>query len=107
MVEFGDRLKSLRKQKNLTQKQLADLVGVKNSIISFYEVGDRLPSLEIVKKLAAVLHVSTDYLLGFEKNNSVDVSGLDENDIKLVRSLIDTLRDKNQRIQKESFFKNN
>lgn len=107
MVEFGDRLKILRKQKNLTQKQLADLVGVKNSIISFYEVGDRLPSLEIVKKLAAVLHVSTDYLLGFEKNNSVDVSGLDENDIKLVRSLIDTLRDKNQRIQKESFFKNN
>ena len=96
MVDFGRKLRALRKQKNLTQKQLAALIGVKNSIISFYEVGDRIPSPEIIIKLAAVLNVTSDYLLGIEKNETIDVSGLDENDKKLVRSLVDTLRRKNQ-----------
>lgn len=67
MVEFGSRLRALRKQRNLTQKQLAALINTKNSIISFYENGERLPSPEVVIKLAAVLHVSTDYLLGVER----------------------------------------
>lgn len=96
MVDFGRKLRELRKQKNLTQKQLAALIGVKNSIISFYEVGDRIPSPEIIIKLAAALNVTSDYLLGIQKNETIDVSGLDENDIKLVRSLVDTLRRKNQ-----------
>ena len=96
MVEFGGRLKELRKQKNLTQKQLADLIGVKNSIISFYEVGDRFPSPEIIIKLAAVLHTSTDYLLGVEKGRSVDITGLDVEDEKVVRAMVGRLREKNQ-----------
>ncbi len=96
MVDFGRKLRELRKQKNLTQKQLAALIGVKNSIISFYEVGDRIPSPEIIIKLAAALNVTSDYLLGIQKNETIDVSGLDENDKKLVRSLVDTLKRKNQ-----------
>lgn len=96
MVEFGHKLKELRTQKNLTQKQLAELIGVKNSIISFYEVGDRFPSPEVIVKLAAVLHTSTDYLLGVEKGETIDVTGLNEEDKILVRSLVDVLRRKNQ-----------
>ena len=99
MVEFGHRLKELRTQKKLTQKQLAELIGVKNSIISFYEVGDRFPSPEIIVKLAAVLHVTTDYLLGVEKSETIDVSGLYEEDKNLVRSFVDVLRQKNQAIK--------
>lgn len=97
MVEFGNRLKHLRKQHNLTQKQLASLIGVKNSIISFYELGDRIPSPQIVVSLASVFHVSTDYLLGVQKEESINISGLDEDDKKLVGLLIDTLRKKNQK----------
>ena len=85
----------MRKQKKLTQKQLASLIGVKNSIISFYEVGDRIPSPEIIIKLATVLGVSADYLLGIEKNETIDVSGLDAQDLQLVLALVDTLRRKN------------
>lgn len=95
MVDFGRKLRELRKQKNLTQKELASLVGVKNSIISFYEVGERIPSPEIIIKLASVLHVTSDYLLGIEKTETVDVSGLDENDKYLIRALVDNLRKKN------------
>lgn len=93
MVEIGEKLRRLRKQKNLTQKQLASLIGVQNSIISFYELGDRIPSPEIIIKLASVLHVSTDYLLGLEKKESVDISDLTDNDKLLVRSLVDSLRE--------------
>ena len=95
MVEFGNRLRELRKQKNLTQKQLAALIGVKNSIISFYEVGDRIPSPEIIIKLSTTLNVSADYLLGLNKGESIDVTGLEEEDKMLIRSLVDTLRKKN------------
>ena len=97
MVDFGSRLRQLRKQKNLTQKQLAALIRVKNSIISFYEVGDRIPSPEIIIKLATTLNVTSDYLLGIEKGESIDVSGLDENDKMLIRALVDTLREKNKK----------
>lgn len=97
MVEFGNRLRTLRKEKNLTQKELAALIGVQNSIISFYEMGDRVPSPQVIIKLSAALHVTTDYLLGVEKQEIVDVSGLDEEDKKMVRILIDTLRKKNQK----------
>lgn len=96
MVEFGNKLRELRKERNLTQKQLAELIGVQNSIISFYEVGDRIPSPEVIIKLARVLHVSSDYLLGLEKQESVDISGLSESDKGLIRSLVYSLREKNE-----------
>lgn len=97
MVEFGERLRQLRKQKNLTQKQLAELVGVTNSIISFYEVGDRMPSPEMIVKLAKALNVSTDYLLGMNKNETIDISDLNENDKTLVCLLVDSLKEKNKK----------
>ena len=95
MVEFGERLRNLRKQKNLTQKQLASLIGVKNSIISFYEVGDRFPSPEMLIKLSRVLGVSTDYLLGLGAVETMDVSGLEDEDKRLLHAMADRLRKKN------------
>ncbi len=94
MVDFGERLRQLRKERNLTQRQLADLIGVKNSVISFYEVGERTPSLEAVVKLASVLHVSADTLLGIEKSETVNVSGLSDKDKRFVQSLAERLRQK-------------
>lgn len=97
MVEFGKRLRALRKEKKLTQKQLGKMIGVQDSVISFYELGDRMPSPEILVRLATVLHVSTDYLMGLDKHSVVDLSGLDEVDIELVRHLADALRAKNEK----------
>lgn len=97
MVEFGKRLRSLRLQNNLSQKQLAAQIGVQNSIISFYEVGERSPSLDVIMKLASVFHVSTDYLIGLEKAECIDISGLDENDKMIVRMLVDSLSNKHKK----------
>ena len=94
MVDFGDRLRKLRKERKLTQKELATLIGVKNSVISFYEVGDRMPSLEALIKLSKALRISTDVLLGIEKSETIDISGLSEKDKQYIQSLVDRLRNK-------------
>ncbi len=96
MVEFGNRLRQLRKDRKLTQQQLADLIGVKNSVISFYEVGERTPSPDVLRKMALALHVTADYLLGIERGVTLDASGLDEQDRLVVQMMVEHLRTKNK-----------
>ncbi len=93
-MDFGLRLKTLRKQAGLTQKQLAAQLGITKSVVSFYELQSRSPSPEVLAKLAQIFHVSADYLLGLDNRETIDVSGLDEKDISALRSLADSLRSK-------------
>ena len=93
-MDFGTRLKELRKQNALTQQQLASRIGVTKSVVSFYELKERAPSPDTLVKLAQVFHVSTDYLLGVQKNRTVDVSGLSDEDIRAVQMIVDRLRAK-------------
>ena len=93
-MDFGSRLKELRRQNGLTQQQLADRIGVTKSVISFYELRERSPSPEVLAKLAYVFHVSTDYLLGIERGKTLDVSGLDDEDIRALQLVIERLRHK-------------
>ncbi len=95
-MDFGTKLKALRLQAGLTQEQLSRQIGVSKSVISFYELRERTPSPEVLIKLASVFHVTTDYLLGISKEKSVDITGLNEEDEKVVRMMVDLLRRKNQ-----------
>lgn len=95
MVDFGNRLKKLRKQMGLTQTQLAERMGVTKSMISYYEVENRRPSPETLIKLAHIFHVSTDYLLGIESEQVLNVSNLSEKDVELLKHTIESLSDKN------------
>ncbi|MBE6699243.1 MAG: helix-turn-helix transcriptional regulator [Ruminococcaceae bacterium] len=99
MVDFGSTLKKLRLQENLTQQELANRLGVTKSVVSYYELQERYPSPEILTKLASVFHVTTDYLLGLEQTEAVDLAGLDEEDIITVKRLISSLRAKNKQKQ--------
>jgi transcriptional regulator with XRE-family HTH domain len=63
-MTFGKRLRSLRKQKNMTQKDLADIFKLSESTIGMYERDEREPSFEFVKRIADLFNVTTDYLLG-------------------------------------------
>ncbi|MGX9931996.1 helix-turn-helix transcriptional regulator [Virgibacillus salarius] len=63
----GKRLKELRKQKKLTQKELGEIINVSKVSISGYESGDRTPDTDNLKRLADYFGVSSDYLLGREK----------------------------------------
>ena len=88
MVDFGNKLKELRLQAGLTQKQLAEQIKVTKSVISYYELQERYPSPETLVKLSKVFHVTTDYLLGVEKKKTLDVSSLSDTQIDAVRRVI-------------------
>lgn len=92
IVDFGAKLKELRTQAGLTQLQLGTLIGVTKSVISFYELQERTPSPEVLIKLAGVFHVTTDYLLGQDKRETLDISDLDKEDVALLRNMASRLR---------------
>lgn len=60
---LGERIRALRKEKNIKQEKLAELVDKATEHISFIERGARAPSLELLLDLARVLNVSLPYLL--------------------------------------------
>ena len=80
----------------MSQKDLADKVGVAKSVVSFYESGDRFPSYDVLIKISRIFNVTTDYLLGVERERMLDVSELSEDDISVVNTVVEALKKKNQ-----------
>lgn len=62
--ELGKRIKELRVETELSQKGLAEKIGVKQNTVAQYEKGVARPSLEVLVKLAVIFQTTTDYLLG-------------------------------------------
>ena len=63
-IKFCENLKSVRLSCNLTQKQVAEKLGVVVSCYANWEQGRTEPSVEMLKRLAKIYQVTTDYLLG-------------------------------------------
>ncbi len=61
--EFGIKLKELRKEKNLSQRELGKVFNVCNQTISFWESGSREPDLDTLVKISRFFEVSIDSLL--------------------------------------------
>ena len=66
MEKFCERLRDLRREMNLSQKQLADILKTNNSSVCDWERGRSQPDLQTLVRLAKLFEVSTDYLLGLE-----------------------------------------
>ena len=63
-MEFGDIMSKLRKEKNLSQQELASRLNISKSSLAMYETNKRQPNFDLVKKIADFFDVTTDYLLG-------------------------------------------
>ncbi len=94
MVDFGNRIKVLRIRNNFTQAQLAQKLGLTKSVISAYETGLRLPSYDILIQLSRIFKVTTDYLLGIERKQEIDLSGLSQEEIDALLKLIQAMKHK-------------
>lgn len=64
MKDLGEKIKSLRLEKELTQVELAQALGVSKGIISIWENNINEPKATYIKRLALFFGVSADYLLG-------------------------------------------
>lgn len=88
-----ERLQQLRQKYGLSQKAVADRLGISTSIISGYEVGIRTPSVEMLYRLSGLYHCSTDFLLGKSApTDTLDVSGLTEEQVRLLERLIENMK---------------
>ncbi|EOE5755064.1 TPA: helix-turn-helix domain-containing protein [Listeria monocytogenes] len=90
---FGDRLRSLRENKNLTQQKVADDLNIKRENLSNYERNKREPDYEMLKKLAEYYGVSRSYILGeTDKKHYWELNDKDERSIqKDLQKMIDDL----------------
>ena len=93
-MNFGEKLKILRTGQKMTQQALADRIGVAKSVVSYYESGERYPSYDVLVRIAHVFHTTTDYLLDIKRERVIDVSGLSEDDIAAVTSVVEALKRK-------------
>ena len=84
----------LRTGQKLSQRELAERLGVAKSVISYYESGDRYPSYDVLVKMAHLFHVTTDYLLDIEKVRMIDVSNLTDEEIDVVVNVIKAFENK-------------
>ena len=95
-MNFGDRLKGLRSKNGMTQTRLAQLLNITKSVVSYYERQERMPSPDVLVKLASIFHVSVDYLMRIDKKKTIDVSDLSDEDISVLNHMADILRKKNK-----------
>lgn len=103
MTDLGKRIQQLRKQKNLSQTDLASKVGISYAQVSRYEIKGAQPPAEVLKKIANVLDTTTDYLINGatdEKAKSTlkdaellqqfkEVEQMNDEDKNIVKKLID------------------
>lgn len=77
---FNENLRAARERKNMTQKEVADNIGVAKSTYSLYESGNREPNVQTIKKIADTLNVSADDLLGLSPEPTTIAAHFDGDD---------------------------
>lgn len=75
--KFSYRLNALLEENNMTQTQLAKMIGTSNVTICRYSTCERVPRLDVVAKIANVFNVSIDYLLGNSESKTLKSSEID------------------------------
>ncbi|WP_017187232.1 helix-turn-helix domain-containing protein [Alkalibacillus haloalkaliphilus] len=96
------RLRDIRKQKNMTQEEVAKKIEVGRTTYAMYEQGRREPDYETLKKICELFEVSYDYLLnGSEQSNEnlyfFDLEGLSEEQIEEIKGHIDYVKWKHKK----------
>ena len=93
---IAEKIKTLREARGWSQAELARRLSVTRNGVNSWEQGLSMPSPACLVDLAKVFSVSTDYLLGIEHLDSVNVSGLGAKEVALLTEMADMLRNKNE-----------
>lgn len=94
---IAEKIKKLREARGWSQAELARRLSVTRNGVNSWEQGLSMPSPACLVDLAKVFSVSTDYLLGIENLDSVNVTGLSAKEVALLTEMADMLRDKTEK----------
>ncbi len=104
---FGDRLKELREEKGITQKELGRIINISDRVIGYYEANNRFPKDEyVLKKLADFFDVTIDYLVDRDSSRKtpdgyvaetaqeydINLNDLPDEAIKRVKEYVELMR---------------
>lgn len=89
---FGDTLQDLRKRYKMSQVGLAKELGVTKQAVSNWEKNNIIPSIDMLVKIARIFSVSTDYLLGIDSGNHINVEGLTLEQVIHIQLLINDIK---------------
>ena len=93
---IADRIKMLRTAQNISQAELAKKLDITRSSVNAWEQGFSIPSTNYLVELSKLFHVSTDYLLGLKQNASLDVTGLNTEQMRILYELTEHFRKEKQ-----------
>ena len=96
---LSQRIHELRTARGISQVKLGEILGVSKQSVSNWENDNILPSVEMLIKLAKFFNVSTDYLLGLDSDNVIDVTGLTNSEIAHIKLLVDDLKINHKELQ--------
>lgn len=83
---LGEQIKTLRKEMGLTQVELGKKLGMTGVAVNKWELGQRTPSAEIIKELASIFNVTTDFLLN-DGNRHEDTKEYDNDALEILHML--------------------
>ena len=89
MYGLGFRIKEIRTQRGITQKELAHRINKSKSAVCGYESEAQAPPLNVLVSIASVLNVSLDYLVGFDKGDSISLRNLTSQQHGVINLLLD------------------
>ncbi|MBQ4515910.1 MAG: helix-turn-helix transcriptional regulator [Clostridia bacterium] len=101
-VALGDRIRTVRKQRHLSQEKLGEICQISTAHVGHIERGTRIPSLETLYKISKELNISMDYLFFDSQNDinsvfksiSAQLAGKDGEKVKVFISTVKALADK-------------
>lgn len=112
-MEFSERLKKLRKQAQLTQVDVAEKLGISQPAYASWERGIKKPTQENLVKIAQILNVSVDYLVGNSDNTEDELDNIellfrmnskgltDEEKVIFKKELIEFMEERKQMFNKK------
>ena len=88
VIKADERIRELRQSRGLTQTELAKLMSVTRSGVNAWEMGISVPTAAKLVELSLFFHVSTDYILGLEKNEVIALDSLDAEQKEIIYGLM-------------------
>lgn len=90
---FDNRIKELRRSLGINQVEFGKRLHVTKQCISNWENGNILPSIDMLIRIASTFSVSADYLLGLNQHHTLDVTGLTNEQIFHVQSIVNDIKE--------------